>query len=252
MSKRRSIAAKRRQRQTEGAPPVVENAAAPRMGESEPQPAKIGGRLRYMPDHPPADEGRRNRMPPARKIKSVGRSTRTLPDQALGRPKRGEETSGGAGYVRLRLRVEDGKLALAGAKFVEGPLVQSEMLHHGLAYEVTLGKQRLAVGGVPDPGVWRSFPDPQGRPAMEGHHITSVPTYEIAVRIPAEKLSVSALPRTRITLYRWEGADHSAPLGAQPLKSQFKRGLREVSALKGIRPNRLEKRVQAELRRALR
>jgi hypothetical protein len=104
--------------------------------------------------------------------------------------------------VRLRVLVENGELSVAGAKFVEGPLAPMETLHPGLAYEVMLGARRIAGGGIPDAGQWRSFPDPLGRPGLEGHHITEVLSYEIAVRVPAQELTMSALPKARITLYR--------------------------------------------------
>ena len=61
--------------------------------------------------------------------------------------------------------VEPGKLSLVGGTVVDGPLAQSTELYPGLAYEVTVGSRRVAVGQVQDAGVLRSFGDPSGRPA---------------------------------------------------------------------------------------
>lgn len=155
------------------------------------------------------------------------------------------------GYLRLRVRVENGELSLAGATFVEGPLIQSTVLHPGLAYEVTLGNRRLAVGEMPDAGVWRSFPDPSGRPALQGHHITVVPSYEVAVRVPMRDVSLAALRRANITLYRWQGGESREPR-ERTLKTQLGSRVQTIGSLKGIRVDRLPKPAQSRLRQALR
>ena len=149
--------------------------------------------------------------------------------------------------MRLRVLVDDGALSVAGAKFVEGPLAETNALHPGLAYEVRLGSRSIAAGGVADGGVWRSFPDPLGRPGLQGHHIAEVPSYEIAVRIPVQKLSISALPKAQITLYRWRGTGPAMALAGQPLKSQLKGPVETVATLKGIRMSQLSKEAQTEL-----
>jgi hypothetical protein len=148
--------------------------------------------------------------------------------------------------------VQDGELAVMGAKFVEGPLAPMEMLQPGLAYEVTLGARRVAAGAIVDAGVRRSFPDPLGRPGLEGHHITEMPSYEIAVRVPAQELSMSALPKARITLYRWSGTAPMAPVAGRSLKAQLKGRVVTVATLDGIRIGQLPRQAQAELRGALR
>jgi hypothetical protein len=78
-----------------------------------------------------------------------------------------------------------------------------------------------------------------------------VPSYEIAVRVPAQELSMSALPKARITLYRWRGAAPAAPFAGRSLKAQLKGRVETVATLKGIRLSRLSKHAQAELRGAL-
>ncbi len=250
----------RMRRQLDGVPPVIENARLPRMGEGEPTLHRIGRGMLFMPEDPERDRGTRNRMAPFRPVKSQTEKrvpTRGYPDQEPPKPPRGTRPSGGRagkakeGYVRLRVLVEDGALSVAGAKFVEGPLAETNVLHPGLAYEVRLGSRRIAAGEVADSSVWRSFPDPLGRPGLQGHHIAAVPSYEIAVRIPAQELSVSALSKAQITLYRWQGTGPSTRVTGQSLKAQLKGRVATVATLKGIRINQLAKQEQTELRRAL-
>ena len=250
----------RMRRQLDGAPPVIENATLPRMGEGDPVPRRIGRAMLFMPEHPERDKGTRNRMAPFRRVKSQTEKrvpTRGYPDQEPPKPPRRARPAGGGsgkakeGYVRLRVLVEDGALSVAGAKFVEGPLAETNALHPGLAYEVTLGSRSIAAGGVADAGGWRSFPDPLGRPGLQGHHIAEVPSYEIAVRIPVQKISISALPKAQITLYRWRGTGPAMAIAGQPLKAQLKGPVETVATLKGIRMSQLSKEAQMELRRAL-
>ena len=200
-------------------------------------------------------------MAPFRRVKRQTEKQvpkRGYPDQEPPKPPRRAQPAGAGpgkakeGYVRLRVLVEDGALSVAGAKFVEGPLAETNVLHPGLAYEVTLGSRPIAAGEVADAGVWRSFPDPLGRPGLQGHHIAEVPSYEIAVRIPVQKLSISALPKAQITLYRWQGTGPTTQIASQPLKAQLKGRVDTIATLKGIRMSRLSKQAQTELQRALR
>ncbi|PYO33998.1 MAG: hypothetical protein DMD86_09460 [Candidatus Rokuibacteriota bacterium] len=248
------------QRQRNGAPPVVEDANLPRMGEGEGEPMRIGRGMSLMQEEPKRDEGTRNRMAPFRHVKSPAETRMPkggYSGQEPPRPPRRTKPAGRAskpakeGYVRLRVLVQNGELSVAGAKFVEGPLAPMEALHPGLAYEVTFGSRRVAAGAIPDAGVWRSFPDPLGRPELQGHHITEVPRYEIAVRVPARELPMSALPKARITLYRWRGTGPAAPVAGRSLKAQLKGRVDTIATLKGIRLSRLSKEAQAELRGAL-
>lgn len=230
------------------------------MGEGEVEPMRIAGRMLSMPEEPKKDDGTRNRMAPFRHVKSPAETRMPkggYPEQEPPKPPRRAKPAGRGtkpgkeGYVRLRVLVQDGELTVAGAKFVEGPLAPMETLHPGLAYEVILGARRVAAGGIVDPGQWRSFPDPLGRPGLEGHHITEVASYEIAVRVPAQDLTMAALPKARITLYRWRGTGPAAPVAGRSLKAQLKGRVETVATLKGIRLSRLSKEAQAEVRRAL-
>lgn len=245
----------RGQRQIPGAPPIIEDPRLPRMGQTE-STLPTGRQLKLMPKNPEPDTGRRNRMGPVRATgsKRTGRPpVRGLPDQQP-RGRRASPTAGdadsGDGYLRLRVLVDEGKLSIAGAKVVEGPLVQDPVLTSGLAWEVTVGGRRLAAGQIQDAGVWRSFPDPSGRPALSGHHITVVRSYEIAVRIPLTALLMAQLRRASITLYRWRG-DAVSTEGTEPLKKRMRR-VEKVDNLKGIRLTSLPKKVRTSLRDALR
>jgi hypothetical protein len=255
--KRRPSAA---QRQRNGAPPVVEDAKLPRMGEGDAAPLRTGRGMSLMPEEPKGDEGTRNRMAPFRHVKSPAETRMPrggYPEQEPPKPPRRTKPAGRGskraeeGYVRLRVLVQYGELSVVGAKFVEGPLAPMETLHPGLAYEVMIGSRRVAAGAIPDAGVWRSFPDPLGRPELQGHHITEVPSYEIPVRVPAQELPMSSWPKARITLYRWRGPGAAAPAAGRSLKAQLKGRLDTIASLKGIRLSRLSREAQAELRRAL-
>jgi hypothetical protein len=249
------------QRQKDGAPPVIEDAKLPRMGEGEPQPVRVGRGISLMSDKPKRDSGTRNRMAPFRAAPKSAAEPRVpkggYPEQIPPPPPRGGGPGGPRakrakdGYVRLRILVQHGELSVAGAKFVEGPLAAMTALQPGLAYEMTLGARRVAAGAIPDAGQWRSFPDPLGRPGMQGHHVTQVPSYEIAVRVPAKELSVASLSKAHITLYRWHGTSPAEPAAFRSLKTQLKGRMDTVATLKGIHLSRMSKEAQAELRRAL-
>jgi hypothetical protein len=245
----------RPQRQKDGAPPVVEDPKLPRMGEGDPAPLR--GRVALMPDEPKKDTGTQKRMAPFKR--RAGSAEARMPkdgyaDQEPPKPPR-RPNSGAPkkkeGYVRLRVLVHDGELSVVGAKFVEGPLAQTETVHPGRAYEVMLGSRRVSAGVIPDAGQWRSFADPTGRAGMDGHHITELPSYEIAVRIPADELSMSALPKAQITLYQWRGAAPTELVEGRSMKSQLPGRANVIATLKGIRLNKLPKQAQAELRQAL-
>jgi hypothetical protein len=255
----------RPRKQIDGGPPVVEDAKLPRMGEGDVKPRRIGRGMRFMTDDSKPDVGKRNRMKPMpRGGKRSGRALQApFPEQegpSTSRRSGAPDVSDGPddvaddskGYLRLRILVSDGELSLSGITFVEGPLLETEELHPGLAYEVTLGSRRIAIGEIPDAGVWRSYPDPEGRPAMQGHHITELVSYEIAVRVRVEALTASSLSRLLVTLYRWQAPVPSARVGPTPLKAQFKGRLREIGSLKGVRLERLPRATQTAVRRVLR
>jgi hypothetical protein len=255
MAKRtKTTRAARRPVQKPGGPPVIEDPKLPRMGEGA---SPVDGRRprAVMPDDPPEDEGARRRMGAVKLPK--GRAGGEPPARGFAdqEPPRGTRAAaageaGGSGYLRLRIVVRDGELELGGATVVDGPLVQPATLHPGVAYEVTIDGRRVAIGEVLDVGVRRSFPDPSGTPAMSGHHITVARRDEVAVRVPLAGMSISALGRAQVTLYRWEGGEAS-PRGAQSIRGALGARVETIGRLKGIRIGALPAPVQTKLRRAL-
>ncbi|HSK16329.1 MAG TPA: hypothetical protein VK915_09170 [Gaiellaceae bacterium] len=235
-----------------GAKPVVSNARLGQMTAEEPAPKAIGGKTLLMAARPAADTGKTKRMAPFAKA-SVVRQAKKRPD--MEKPKTRATARKADGYVRMRVRVVDGKMSVLDAKAVEGPLVESK-LQGAVAYEVLLGDRRVAAGAAPDVGERRSFPDPKARtPEMRGHHVTPLRSYEVNVRVPKAEVSVAELPTLEVALYRIKEeipAERAAPsaLAAGAVGPQFQRELREIGRLKGIDPAKLEKGVAAQLRKA--
>ncbi len=234
-----------------GIQPVVDNPKLPLMTDEPPRPRPIRGKILRMAEEPKPDTGKRRRMSAFRKAATV-RQPKIRPEQKEGNVTRAEAAQQPEGYVRLRLRVTDGEMSVVGAKAVEGPLVEPK-LQGALAYEVTVGEKRIAAGGIPDVGERRSFPDPEGKGEMSGHHVEELSTYEVSVRVPKEQVSAAALPRLEIALYKMK-EELPEPRGDRlppgPIGAQFERELREVGRMKGIRPDRLARPVAQQVRKA--
>jgi hypothetical protein len=239
--------------------PVVESTKLPAMTEAAPRPRLIGGKQLLMAAEPKPDAGKQGRMAvvPAA-IKQPPRPTlrKELPPMEPPKAAGGETATGGGkeGYVRLQLRVAGDRVTIVGARAVEGPYVPRETIHGALAYDVTVGDRRLAVGSIADAGERRSFPneDPKAPPEQRGHHISEVPVYEVSVRVPASELSLAALPKLNVRLYRIKEEVDVVPPGKGPLGVQLHRELREVARVGGLELTTLDKPHQEELRRALR
>lgn len=230
-----------------GVQPVVNNPRLGLMSDEPPRPKAIKGKILLMADKPKADSGKQKRMTPIKKA-AAARQPRVRPDQEEPAAKR-PTTRRSDGYVRLRLRIQDGEVSVVGAKAVEGPLVESK-LQGALVYEVMLGDERLAAGAIPDAGEQRSFPDPTGAPGQEGHYVTPLRSYEVNVRVPKAEVPVSALPKLEIALYRVKEelpVERAAP---GPIGQQFERELREIGRIKGISADELDKPLAEEVRTA--
>jgi hypothetical protein len=233
-------------------PPVVENAKLPTMTERAPRPRPIGGKTLLMPPEPKTDTARTGRMPVFDPGAVAGRPARPVKERPeMQARKVAAETTKKDGYVRLHVRVAGGNVSIVGARAVAGPLVDRPKLHGDLAYEVTLGSKRVALGSVPDIGVRRSFPNPDGPPEQRGHFISEVPSYEIAVRVPASEVTVASLPRVQIKLYRIKEELPQKEIQPGPIGPQFQRELREVATVKGLRLDTLSAPIQAQLKKAL-
>jgi hypothetical protein len=234
-----------------GIQPVVDNPKLPLMSDTPPRPRSIKGKILLMAEEPKPDTGKQKRMSAFRKAAAV-RAPKVRPDQKEANLTRAETAQQPEGYVRLRLRITDGEMSVVGAKAVEGPLVEPK-LQGALAYEVTVGQKRVAAGGIPDVGERRSFPDPEGKGEMSGHHVEELKTYEVNVRVPKEQVSAAELPRLEIALYKMK-EELPEPrvdrLPAGPIGAQFARELREVGRMKGIRPDQLARPVAEQVRKA--
>jgi hypothetical protein len=161
--------------------------------------------------------------------------------------------TGSEGYVRLRLRLDRGRLSVAGARAVAGPLLQPVRLHTGLACEVMVAGRRVAVESIPDLGVWRALPEPGqggGGPAP-GHHVTELDAFEFQMRVPRDDLPLAVLADARVTVYRCKSDAPTDPIGPGPIAEQFRRELREVARVDGVRLWELAPEVQEELRAQL-
>lgn len=201
-----------------------------------------------MSDEPKPDKGRKNRMAPVPRASAQRKKGRKeAPDQESKRERRAPRKERES-YVRLRLRVEGGEMSVVGIREVEGPLVQPDLIHGGLIYEVSVGDRRISVGSIPDAGVERSFPDP--REPERGHYVTEVPTYEVSVRVPTAELSRSAIGRLEVALYRAKELTDQ-PIGQPRISDQFSRELREVARLKGLRGDDLPPSLRKDLDRIL-
>ncbi len=210
-----------------------------------------------MPPVPRVDAWELGPRPPARLGEQRGRRGGAEHGAAPGGSEPGAApggTAGAGGYVRLRLRLDAGRLSLAGARAVEGPLLQPVRLHAGLACEVTVAGRRVAVDSIPDLGVWRSLPAP-GHPGggeRKGHHVAELDAFEFQVRVPRGDLPIGSLPDVRVAVYRCKGGAPSGEIGPGSIAEQFRRELREVASVDGVRLWELPADVQEELRDQLR
>jgi hypothetical protein len=234
-----------------GIQPVVDNPKLPLMSDTAPKPTAIKGKILRMAEKPKPDAGKQKRMSAFRKA-AVVRAPKVRPEQKKANLTRAETAKQPEGYVRLRLRVTDGQLSVLSAKAVEGPLVEPN-LQGALAYEVTVGEKRVAAGGIPDAGERRSFPHPEGKGEMSGHHVEQLKSYEVNIRVPKERVSATELPRLEIALFKLKEelpeirVDRLRP---DLIANQFQRELREVARMKGIAPDRLARPVAQQVRKA--
>ncbi len=233
--------------------PIIEDARLRKMSDKPLPDRRIGGRLLRMAAPvddlaiapPPAAAARAPRMDavPDRPADDTGKPA----DGDQRAPDRSDPDRDGPSSVRLRLRIVDGIAQVIGIRVVPGVLAEPERLHYGLAYEVRAGNRRLAVGSVPDVGTRRSFPDPEGRPGMQGHHLAELNSIEVNLRLPHEAFTAAALAKLQIELYRMKGPPPDVPLTAAPLVEQFRDVLRPVAGLRGIRSADLSRSLQTQL-----
>lgn len=159
----------------------------------------------------------------------VGRSA--PPQQPLQTATTG--AAGGESYVRLRVRVQDGKSSIVDAETVRSPLVTAPQTGGAYAYEVTLDGRSVAGDALGDLGVWRSYPDPKA--PERGHHTTKLESYEFNVRIPTDRLPARALERVEIALLRVTDTARPLVFSGTPLVERHPVEVREISRISGRR-----------------
>jgi hypothetical protein len=149
-------------------------------------------------------------------------------------------------YVRLRIRVNRGRLSVVDSHLVDGPLGQTTAFPGGNAYEVTLHGRLLHAGALPDLGVQRSFPNPKGPPEQRGHYVTEQRVFEFTARVPAAELTPETIGATAVRLHRVKEETRADRIGDAPLAEQFSREMRPVAELIGlpdsVLPEAIEKR----------
>jgi len=228
------------------APPIIEDPRLMTMTDAEAKPRKIGGKVELMDP-----KGKAQAASGGSRMKPIP----TKPETGSGKPGKDQEglatePVGGPASVRLRLRVDRGNVTLVGAHAVPGEMPVTERLDYGLAYEIINGTRRVAAGSVPDVGTKRSFPDPDGRAGMQGHHLTPLESFEVNVRMPQKEFSQTSLPKLRVMLFRMKDQTAGMAITGAPIGEQYAEQLRPVAELRGIDFKQLPETVQAQVRTA--
>ena len=151
----------------------------------------------------------------------------------------------GEQYIRLRIRVNNGRLSVIDSHLVDGPLGQGGGFPGTNAYEVTLGDRLLHAGALPDLGVQRSFPNPKGPRQQRGHYLTERNVFEFMARLPASEVNSETIGKIAVRLLRVKEAASVQRLDA-PLGTQLERETRPIAELVGlpesVLPDAIEKR----------
>lgn len=244
------------QSQDPDAPPI-ENPERRRLMDSGKVPRRrIDGELRLM-DSSPAEQGQ-----PATGDQVMSAFDPTAAQVALDasagvpqEPAGGQEAPANPdseGYIRLQMRFDGTALNVLWAREVAGPLVRPSGVSNGFLYEVAIRERQVSVGAIADLGVHRSYPRPPGQGGTPGHHITLDPTYEFAVRVPRQSLTLQALRRTRVVLYRVNTTVLIPPPGNALLSVAPTGALTPLARLDGISPDDLPDATRQSLLSTLR
>jgi len=147
---------------------------------------------------------------------------------------RNRDREPGESYIRMRIRLHDGRLSILDSNLVDGPLAQPTGFTGPHAYEVTLGDRLVHADSVPDLMVKRSFVNPEGPPEEQGHHITDLTDVEFTARVPADVVTPDSLGDMAVRLHRVKDEARADRLGHAPLAVQFERQIRPVAELVGL------------------
>lgn len=205
------------------------------MGPDPVKPRRINRKIVMMAEKPSPSRATRNTMDPMpKRTAKASQGAEQLEEQVAG-DAAPEEERAGPGYIRLRLRVNDGDVSIRDARFVAGPLTKlNEVVTPGLSYEAKIGRRRVAVGDVPDPTQWRGYPDPAGRAGLEGHHIVEQTSYDFTVRIPADQIDETSLEDLRVNLFRWRGRGPDDHIDVSALGQEPRGAVEHLATFRGI------------------
>jgi len=185
----------------------------------------------------------------AHSVPDAGPRQPHFPDQKPrgggGQPQGSETGDGRQQYVRLRIRLRGDQLSIIDSHLVDGPLGQVTGFPGTNAYEVTLDGRLLHAGALPDLGVQRSFPNPEGPEVQHGHFFTQRDVSEFVARVPAEDLSPETIKRVKVTLHRVSEEVRAPRLGPESLALQFERQIRPVAEIEGLPESVLPQAIEA-------
>jgi hypothetical protein len=157
----------------------------------------------------------------------------------------GEGGRPGEQYLRLRIRVRGDRLSVIDSHLVDGPLSQPTTFHASTAYDVTYQDRLLHAAAVPDIGLQRSFPNPDGPPEQHGHHLTPRDVSEFSARVPATEVTRESLAGIRVRLHRVDEPTAVPRLGSAPLATQFEGRMTPTAELVGLPDSALPEAVEA-------
>jgi hypothetical protein len=133
----------------------------------------------------------------------------------------------------VEIHAANGQLSVIGASEVPGPLTIPSAVINGLAYEVLLDDQQIALGSMQDAGLRRAFAN-RDLPGPEGKH--SIEKFQPStsfVRVPKAHLSGANLPKLSIVLHNVrQTPDRLVP--ATALQRQSGAETNEVARLSGL------------------
>jgi hypothetical protein len=188
-----------------------------------------------FPTKPPVD----TTSPNQKAQSSKGGDKPPPPPEQVRDPNRAEP--GAEQYLRLTIRVDHGVFSIVDSHLVAGPLAQTTTLHAGHAYAVAVGGRVLHMGAIPDLGICRSFPHPEGTLEQRGHHSHPVASYEFDARVALADLRGVDPASIAVTLYRVKQPDAiGAPavaLDTRSFRLRREQHLREVGGVTGISPD---------------
>jgi len=202
-----------------------------------------------------------DKMPQLKSETPTGRTKAPVDPKALKKPKKtstplhfddqkrlrpaDNRAAQGEQYIRLRIRVNNGRLSVIDSHLVDGPLGQGGGFPGTNAYEVTLGDRLLHAGALPDLGVQRSFPNPKGPRQQRSHYLTERNIFEFMARLPASEVNSETIGKIAVRLLRVKEAASVQRLDA-PLGTQLERETRPIAELVGlpesVLPDAIEKR----------